>query len=213
MAFLASQVVLPFYTGLPEDVITNTFHWQSDGSTDLEAAADLIVPRLEAFYDACYAETGCCDAYVTWGDAIVKVYNLSDPSPRVPEQRDLDLSPATPTDANIPTECSIVLSYHAVPPVTARRRNRIYLGGWATGAASTGGSPGFPRIAGAVITDILGAATALNAANTSALRWQGHSNFGPSDTGTMWDVAGGWVDNSWDTQRRRGVDATTRTTW
>ena len=37
----------------------------------------------------------------------------------------------------------------------------------------------------------------------------------------VWSVANndlvlandGWVDNSWDTQRRRGLDTTARTTW
>lgn len=26
-------------------------------------------------------------------------------------------------------------------------------------------------------------------------------------------IVGGWVDNAWDTQRRRGLEPTTRTTW
>lgn len=213
MAFLQAQAVIPFVTNVPKDVITNTFHFQSDGSISNAAAASLIATRLSAFYDEVYSVANSADTYVSWANAIVKVYDLDDLQPRVPIVEAMPIAPNNQADGILPAEVSIVASFHAANPVTARRRNRVYLGGFATGAASSGTTSNPPAPNSAIRASIVDAMELLHAANTTPLIWQGRSGFGATPVGTFWDVEGGWVDNAWDTQRRRGHEATIRDTW
>lgn len=213
MAFLQAQAVIPYVTNVPKDVITNTFHFQSDGSTTNAAAAALIATRLSAFYDEVYSVTGSADTYVNWANAQVKVYDLDDLQPRVPITEAMPITPTSQADGVLPAEVAIVASFHAAPPVTARRRNRVYLGGWSTLAGSTGTGSNPPAPNSATRSAIIDAMELLYAANTTALTWQGHSSYGPSPVGTYWDIDGGWVDNAWDTQRRRGHEASIRDVW
>lgn len=213
MAFARAQIVIPYDTGLPEDVITNTIYI---GSPDpLIETADNVQPLIDALYTAIYADANVPANYLEWGLARVNWYELTDPEPRVPYTLDLVISPGTQAASTIPAECSIVLSFHAAPVAgasQARRRGRIYLGGFASGAL-TSVTNGAPRVAPGVIEDIVAAANnfRLDVEVIPDYHWSVYSPTNSVSGPLFVPIVGGWVDNAWDTQRRRGVPATART--
>ncbi len=127
----------------------------------------------------------------------------------------------------LPRECAAVLSLHGVMtglaedtpggapgPVgdthpAARHRGRIYIGPLTTGAmaAATAG----PTLASVILTSATNAGatllSALAALGTGSNKWCIWSRTNHN----MVPVTGGWMDDALDTQRRRGVKATTRT--
>lgn len=89
--------------------------------------------------------------------------------------------------------------------VQARRRGRIYIGPLKT-TTSTNGRPN-----STAITTLATASSALGidlnaVADTTWCVWSPTS-------GTAVPITDGWVDNAFDTQRRRGWDPTSRTTY
>lgn len=91
----------------------------------------------------------------------------------------------------------------------ARRRGRIYLGPFGQTVLGTTAVTSDRPLAAAV-TAIANAATALATATAGAVvPWVIYS---PTN-GSGAVVTDGWVDNAFDTQRRRGVAATSRTLW
>lgn len=86
----------------------------------------------------------------------------------------------------------------------------MYLGGLGDACATAGATSQPSKLKVEFITRMYSSATTLAAASLA------------DDWGwVIWSekleqsfaVAGGWVDNAWDTQRRRGMPATTRTLW
>lgn len=202
---IRSQAVIPYVSGLSEDIITNTMHWLN-GVGDLEDGADYIAARLIDFYDGVYLAAGTADTYVNWAGAIVRVFDMDVPGSS-PVERQIPITPVSPASGVLPSECSAVLSYHGAIPVTPRRRNRIYLGGFANAASFEGTGANPPRLAGTLRTNVIAAAQAMHADNDVAeVQWMGWSGA----DGTMFALAGGWIDDAWDTQRRRGTDASVR---
>ncbi|MCA1705407.1 MAG: hypothetical protein LC808_19980, partial [Actinobacteria bacterium] len=57
---------------------------------------------------------------------------------------------------------------------------------------------------------LVGAATYLRDANNVEATWSAYSKLAPLDTGA---VIGGWIDDAFDTQRRRGLDPTKKDPW
>jgi hypothetical protein len=88
----------------------------------------------------------------------------------------------------------------------ARKRGRIYLGPFDTTQLNADG-----RILPACQTTIRNAAQALLTASDVALDWSWAVYSPTNASGVI--VDNGWVDNEWDTQRRRGRAATTRSTF
>jgi hypothetical protein len=200
------------FTNMPEDVITNTFHFFRALPEDLDVVADTLTPLLSAFYSTAY-DLGIAQ-YLNEAAAHVNWYDLSEPPPRAVETNPLVLDPSIQgfvTD--VPTEVAAVLSFQGIPvsgTPQARRRGRIYLGALIPTQIAAGTNSAFPTIGSDFITDIVTAASTLKAdAATAGFVW---SIWSPTDQGHV-DIDNGWVDNSPDTQRRRSVDATARTTW
>jgi hypothetical protein len=113
-----------------------------------------------------------------------------------------------------PNEVAVCLSYYAepLPGVNPQRlRGRVFVGPLNTDAGTpTGPSGATPS------EDFIGALAAAganlagnDALNTAGVWWVVHSR-----AGDMFNIVyGGWVDNEFDTQRRRQVDATARIVW
>lgn len=116
---------------------------------------------------------------------------------------------SAPSGASLPSEVALCLSFQAekVPGFPQnRRRGRVYIGP-VTQSVNTGGRP-----TSGAMSQLAGAANVLTAnlkaaSNVSQLAVWSHVN---TDAVPVTD---GWVDNSWDTQRRRGVPSTSRTLW
>lgn len=214
MAVMQVQASFPYFTNLPRDVMTNTIHVvtaEPSGFTKQQVATAMAT-RLQTFYVNAYGPTGVAGDHVLWGSGTIRVYDLSEAAPRVPGTAALNCAAIAEVPSIIPTECAIVMSYHAAfvsGTPRARLRNRIYLGGLAGSAIQAGSTSTFPRITTTLINAIAGAAQALHALNDSDIQWVQYS----PTTGVPSPIDAGWIDNTPDTQRRRGVAATSRTTF
>jgi hypothetical protein len=212
MTVLRSQFIIPYFTNLPEDVITNTMHWETDDLETPEANAAVIATRLNQFYTSVF--TGRAANHVTWNLCRLKVWDLADPEPRVPVYDAVSNVSVTASTSQMPTEVAVVLSFHAAPISgvnNARLRNRIYLGGFNTTIITAGSTSSFPTIAAGTLTAVANAADTMVGLNDTGLQWVTASQ--ATGLTITSQIQGGWVDNEPDTQRRRGVRATTRTIW
>lgn len=204
---------MQMFTNLPRDVVTNTWHFLTDDSNAPDVDAVVAGTRLATFYGS--ALNNMVANYISGSTMRLKVWDLSDPEPRAPIlETNITPSWGTKGATYAPTECACVLSFQGQPisgVPQARRRNRVYLGGLDESAFALSTTSAFPMLSTALISQVTGAASALLAANTTALEWCGLSN--ASGLPTTFNLDNGWVDNSPDTQRRRGINATVRTTW
>lgn len=212
MSTIRVQTIIPLFTNIPTDVVTNTTHWTAPG-TEIGAAMDIIADRLEGFYSAAYTGSTISANYANWGAVRVEGYNLADPPPRIPEVRPITPS-VSPSASAVPTEVACVVSYHAAPisgVVRQRLHNRFYLGCLGTGVMNTSASNRYPQFTTEYIEQVADAAAALLALNDVDAQWVQFSEAG--GVAVEREIAGGWVDNSPDTQRRRSVLAASRTNW
>ena len=210
-------MTIPNDNGLPEDSSVNVWHFDGDdGNTD-SAYHSAIITMLTTFYQA-------IDAAILSGHtsspAVVTLYDIRDAQPRQPEHTNQIV--LTPNAAGLlPNEVAICLSYQA-PAVSglpqARRRGRIFIGPvcQASGALSNGEF----RLAASSLTIITDAAsvlaTPLALATVGSMSWSIYSpttDILSTIDDAFHDVDNGWVDNAYDTQRRRGAGATVRTLW
>lgn len=214
MPMYQTQVIFPFFTNLPRDVAVNTFHFFS-GDEDLDSVADPIATALTAFYAGVYTTGAAARVnYIDWTRIQYKTFNLEDPPPRVPVIRTPTWTAATGA-STIPTEVACVLSFHAAPESGVRFQrlyNRIYLPGIMPTHLSSSAVDEFPRFASTFISQITTAADGLAVPfGTPSVAWTQVSRATGAIVGRP--ITGGWVDNSPDTQRRRSVGASSRTTW
>ena len=202
MALIDVMVILETTSGVPENRIVNTWHFDDDdGSTH-----STIVDQLEAFYNAV---ENLYPAYIPASGHVIKGYQVSDPEPRAPIFDETFTFTSAPSGIPLPLETAVVLSYQAAPVSgipQARRRGRVYLGPISSANLHTDG-----RISSTAMNLVLDAADSLLTASlaSSTWKWSTHSRV----LGSGSEVMGGWVDNEWDTQRRRGRDATIRTSF
>ena len=139
----------------------------------------------------------------------MKIYNLDDTKPRAPiyEQTDTDAISGL-SGTGFPNEVAACLSYHAAKlsgAIQARRRGRIYLGPLNTSTGSitpTGDSRPNATFRAAVLSAAGYAALQLAAAGAT---WAVYSP--TANTAVKIDVFS--IDDAFDTQRRRGMAATT----
>lgn len=200
-----AQVVIPNDNNLAEDAVVNTWNFVA---LDGPGAITEISDQLEDFYTAW--QTYRSSAY-QWQLTRLKIYDQDEPAPRVPVY-DAPLGLTADAAPNtLPHEVAICLSYQAERESgqnQARRRGRVYLGPFASAANNT--SDGRP--ATALVTALGVAARALLVASNSApnSQWVVWSRTAPSPANTS-AVDNGWIDNAFDTQRRRGMVASSRT--
>lgn len=208
-------MILPFFTNLPEDVIVNQFHFEAVPD-DTPLVGSEIEIGLKAFYETVYGATAAARcAYIDWTRVQIKVFNLDDPTPRIPWLSGFLFTTAGAAATVVPTEVACVLSFHAEPESGVRFQrlyNRVYLGGLTTTQLTGGAADEFPRISSTFITAISNAArNLLDYGESSGANWVQVSKATGSPLARP--IVGGWVDNSPDTQRRRSVLATTRNNW
>lgn len=219
---LRAQVTIALDSGIPEDVITNTFYFDQDDNgivPDPEESYDTVYNRLGAFY-------GGFDELLfpsTIAGATLKIYDMRDPEPRVLRYQNT-YAFADTGGAPMINEAAVCLSFAAEPAAGVnpqRRRGRVYLGPVAASVGTLVGSQ--LMVSSAVRTAIADAASTLATAYdvpgdpVSSLSWAIYSPTtdagGATIDDSFHDVQSGWVDNAFDIQRRRGAAATLRTTW
>lgn len=205
-----AQVRLNTLTALPEDVVTNTFHFEAEDNSPADQQA--ILNAVEDFYTATLSTGRTLASHYPQqmddGPHEIRLYDLSQPKPRVPVDSLSFTFASVPAGTGLPTECAAVLSFEGdkvsgIPQ--ARRRNRIYFGPLDTADAVSSATR--VNIGANLIADLLAAAEAMNTALLTGETWVAYS-----ETYNIWTpVTTAWVDNAFDTQRRRGTDATSRT--
>lgn len=211
-----AQTILPYYTNVPADVVSNNFSFIWDGPGDpITTDYQDLVTAIAAFYEAAYASASSAANYVDWTKFQVRIYNLDLPSPSPPVHiQTTALTVSLDTSSNLPAETAVVCSFQGdpVPGINqARRRGRIYLGALGDSFITVGSSSAVPRVNTTKATALAAAMdTFLTDVNTT-------TNF----TWIVWsptaaqhaEVTNGWVDLSWDTQRRRGLTEPSRQLW
>lgn len=212
MAFYRFTVTLQGASLLPEDQYVNSFHFDHVEPvviTDYDNVRDM----LRDFYAVSpVGGTGSISSFMSsriQTVATVRAYDLGDPIPRAPRYESTFNMAARASGDPLPEEVALVLSFER-PRISgtpqSRRRNRIYLGPFAESANGTDARP-----SAALRTNIARAARDMLDASNASVRWTWEVNsptyneHGP--------VVGGWIDDAWDTQRRRGQASSTRLLW
>lgn len=198
-----SQFSINTADNIPANAATNTFHISAADVSNLEIANNAIRDFYLAI-DSEFSSLARLTDGLTW-----KSYDLADPEPRAPVtmgSANLSLSAGDP----LPPEVALCVSFQAAPTSgvpQARRRNRIYLPFFKEAGNGADGRP-----TSTLIDTIVAAAEDLwdlSEASTDDWDWVVYS---PTND-TIYGIDNGWVDNEWDTQRRRGRPSTSRTVW
>lgn len=230
---------LPAASGFAEDAVQNTF---IVNSTDpiLDANVGIVSMPLHNFYDIAtpFGQrisgklARSIDRAMLSGE--IRVYDITDHldgsdhgSPVAVDSFTLDAAQA-PTDG-LPSELSVTLTLRALgwqeamveapddadagPEVNRPRQRhsgRLYLGPWTTAAAVTdAASPFNVKVSPDLVTTILEAAERLrDELVANACDWVVWSR----KDGGVRNITHVQVDNAFDVQRRRGINATQRTT-
>lgn len=182
---------------------TNTFHFNADDLTALQLAHNNLV----TFYTS--IDTNMSDVVnLGVGGLEIVSYDFDDPKPRAPVLRTLGTLAGVSING-LPREVALCMSFQGtrlagVPQ--ARRRGRIYIPFLQETANDGDGRP-----TTTLVNSVVAAGQVLLNSSDAAPTWTWEiwSAAGPGFT----TVTDGWVDNEWDTQRRRGRRATSRTTF
>lgn len=209
------QISFPYFTGLPTDVVQNTFHFLFTVGSPVPSDFSLLLIDIEAFYTAIFTSVSLASMapWIDSGAVSEKIYDLADPTPRTPVyEATSSYSVVRATNATTQPEVALCLSYQGTKISglpQARRRGRLFIGG--LGVATTAGdSDSFPVPTPTIITNMATAASGL-IVSAAADGWEWNVWSETDQSGTA--VTDGWIDNAFDTQRRRGNEATSRTTW
>lgn len=208
--YYRAQVVLQGKTGLPEDVYVNTFGFKNVGAGSQTLMADAILDRLTRFYTEVVTQTGqAVDDYLAGvlvnNEALIKIYDLGQATPRVVFERPLTLSVGA--GAALPPEVAVTASFYGTRNLP-RQRGRVFIGPLASSVLELNANR--LRVTESFRTT-LGHAMRRMAqfdANNIA-EW---AVISPTSVAGH-KVTHGWVDDVPDTQRRRGHQPSQRTTW
>lgn len=212
------QTTIPYASGLPRDVITNTTHWDIVGGF-APAMGDEIRDRMQAYYEDVYAPLGGTRTWASYiqHKMIIKIYLANPPvSPAPPVYVDeVSLTFTGSATGNLPAEVAVVTSQYSAQQAglpLGRRFNRHYIGGLSGQVLDNLGVPLQPPFVTADFrAQLAGAASTLHGENTTILSWVlGYRSSG------VWQfepIVGGFVGDEPDTQRRRGIRQAVRTSW
>ncbi len=228
MPDLRAIVSMPYLSGKPEDIAVNVLHFAS--ASGGEGAADVIRGHVETLFNVAPPngpsgnQLSAISGYLSRSlsravDACtVKVYDLGTPEPRIPILRKWTLgAPIGVDDKELPAEVALAVSIYAGVN-QPRHRGRIYFGPFSLAAteddlATQRSRPALllREAAGGAVKRLINAgANTQNLAVYSRGQYTVNKIPQPKVPGVMRIATAGWVDDAWDTQRRRGQGATVR---
>ena len=206
VATYRALTTLQWASGLPQDVTVNTSYWIAPGSlNDFSEIAD----RLINFYDGWSQYMA---GIIPTSGHTIRLYNMADAEPRVIQYEEPFTLPGASATGGLPCELAVCLSYAAdpfsgIPP--SSRRGRMYLGPFDTTALAAGTASAPATVNTSMLGTIAAEAALLQVPlNEEDVVWAQYSD----KLGLTNPVTSAWLDNEWDIQRRRGVEATSRTT-
>lgn len=218
MRHYRAQVIIPHDNGLPEDSVVNTWHFMGDdGTTDVVNAGDFQT-QLGSFYVDVVAY--CGSTQMNWAATAIKYTVFEDPKPRIPFlEASVNYGTGLAAGSDWPPDVAIVLSMEGAKVSGAnmrRRRGRVYLGplAFAAGDQPVLDSGSADHIANAADTAFFGAGnTVLSVYSpythhgiTPGNRLQKTDPEIPANLSASFnEVTKVWVDNGFDTQRRRST--------
>lgn len=211
MTIIRIQHTLQGVSGTAEDRFVNNWYVAGVGVPDF-TTLDSIAQGLREFYGDDGIGPYMSQAAAAIGRSI-RMYDLNDAIPRVPIYESIDsTAPWGNLGANcLPNEVALCLSFEAVQvsgQPQARKRGRVYIGPFSNGALLATPTPPQSRPKTELITAMITNASDFGALCTGlSFPW---SVYSPTNL-TAFPVHRLWVDNAWDTQRRRGIDATAMT--
>jgi len=203
MPFYTTQATIKTTDNVQANFATNTWHVDADDLTELGN----FHTALTTFYQA--VDGTMSSLVLATGGLALTSYLDTDPTPRYPV---LETSANLTVGAGDPlaTQLSIVVSFQGdrvSGTPQARQRGRIYLPFPREALNDTSGRPDSTTVS--TIATAAGVLLAASAGGGPGWTWVVYSRTAPGYT----VVTNGWVDNEWDTQRRRGREYTTRTTF
>ena len=214
MPVIRVQHALQGRSGLPTDTYVNTFHF-SDLAVPTGPDLVTLATAIKSFYADVAAGGGTSIKSFISGSAgadgaSIKMYNQDDPMPREPifsELYDFNLGF---NGKALPSEVAVCLSYAAASQsgaIQARRRGRIYIGPLNDSASTLASLTERCRPTTAIQTALVQSALDLRSkAVLLGLIWLVYSPTGGSGA----SITKFWVDDAFDTQRRRGEAPTAR---
>lgn len=201
-------VKMPCTTGLPRDTVQNGFAFQTAG-VDPPAEAAAILIALEDFYNGSPPGLPSISDYiaptVNRPGVTVEIFEIGAGNVLTPiDEFDFTLGASSSGEA-LPLEVAVCCSFGVVTGVDQLKdptqRGRVYLGPLGTNALDHSG--GLP-----VVRDLFVGAISESGGRLrdAAVGWSVWSR----KNAALTVVTGGFVNNEFDTQRRRQVDATAR---
>jgi hypothetical protein len=231
MTVYKSEAIFQGSSGLSKDQWVNT--WYFTGAPPDDPTGNQVLNSIAGWINDFYV--GGTDPVCSYMSAdiltpfTIKTYDVSDPKPRPIRSLHQPTVVVDLTDHVMPSEVALCLSFYATRNVP-KQRGRIYLGPLSE-RAMTVGRISVP-VAG-LLTSMAAAATRLIhqaaapvhtftddplALPTAGhlVNWVNHSDIGVTGTKAVpspsyENITNGWIDNEWDTVRRRREKATART--
>lgn len=197
------QITLKTTDAIPENFITNNFAVSGEVSAPGDATA--LMDVFKTFYDA--IRTTVYPSTIAQSNHDFKLYIAGGSAPNYPFYENVWSMASSPSGTTLPSEVALCLSYEGlrIPGLAqARRRGRVYLGPCKDTMNVSG------RPAASAITTILAAAQGLATGIQGVTSAEDWAVWSPSN-GTAVDLFSAWMDNSWDTQRSRGLIRTLKT--
>jgi len=223
------QVRLPGLSGLPEDVFINTLHFSGSAATlDPARVLAAIVNLYNTPPPGNTNNMGkFISAVVSRSEPVqVRFYGVEVGSPSgAPYAEGTFILGAPVSNTPLPEEVALVSSFASTAVGLAtvpNKRGRNFVGP----LVNTGLSTGPPSRPATVLTASIVASykefrAEMNGSSpggpdkwvTMSVQYSGAPPNRVPSVITTANVVHGWVDNAWDTQRRRGIAPDARTTW
>jgi hypothetical protein len=241
MGSYIAQVTFQSNSGLSKDRFENVWHYSSGAGAGTTSEASGIVTKLSDFYTF-QGSTGMAVSQFLSPElnrtVVVKVYDEIKPAGGAPRpillSGQFDMPTFGPGQKGLPEEVAICLSYYSTANLP-RHRGRIYLGPL---NASVLEEDAQPRPTGQFLQCIADAATKHKQIGIGQVNggfppiidfpldftlaaaypaWSVRSGLGTGTKAapvvTYETVQHGWIDNEWDGQSRRRVEASARVNW
>ena len=216
MSHVLVQHIMQDISGLAEDRYINTWHFDTAAPTEADYLA--LGVAVNNFYER--DTSGVSGNLLKWfaNHALApgsgaKVYDMADPMPRKPRVFVPAASTGVPVTETYPAEVAVCLSFACAPvagiPV-ASLRGRVYLGPLNISAGENVPAGAWARPILAMRNQIIVSAAMMRteANSLAASEW---SVWSPKKA-RLFPVNRAWVDDAWDTQRRRGAPPASRVT-